>query len=99
MSCVRQQEPHSPTPPHAPSSLFCSPFTALSNLFLIMSEHAEVMVSPLQLVLLRKKESLLNRVYSFILTLCLERTRKINQALHKTVGCHMLQENKLNVNT
>lgn len=68
MSCVSQQAVHSLTPSHAPSSLFCSPFIALSNLFLIMSEHAEVMVSPLQLVLLRRKEQLLNKAYSFILT-------------------------------
>lgn len=41
-----------------------------------MSEHAEVMVSPLQLMLPRKKESLLNRIHSFILIFKFRKNQK-----------------------
>lgn len=74
MSCVSQQEvlsfaSRSPTP-----GLFCSPFTDLSNL--IMSEHAEVMVSPLQPMPLRKKASWLNKTSSLILIFKFRKNQK-----------------------
>lgn len=65
MSYVSQQEVHSFTPSQPTPSLFCTAFTDLSNL--IMSKHAEVMVSSLQLMLLRKKKIIakLNTLFYF----------------------------------